>query len=403
MEQSAVQPTVSTNRSRKYLIYLVVFMALVALMDQYLSFIETTAIPYVLQEYQVTDSEYSWWKTIYFLPTLLIFLLNGLNDLIGRKKSILILILILGVSALGMVYATPSFHLFMVFLAFITFAAVSNMWTIPISEEAPKEQRAKLASIVYFISMIPIQAVIPPLLMRLGLHWKWMYGFMFIYMLPVLIMWLFMKETKRFELIKEQRKQGLPQKAGFGFHQLTRRDLKYIVFSSVIWMCGLIVSMLLVWSGHFFRDIHGFSLDEWSLVLFGGLTMMMIGGLLGGWLMDKIGRKQGLLIGSVGLSICMGFIGIIPLFVAILFMMGAGFCIGFSYVWIIVYIPEIFPTQRRGICMGWTTALARISYIIGPALAAILLSISPGMELFWGCCRFNITDSCCSGCVLSSL
>ena len=99
--------------------------------------------------------------------------------------------------------------------------------------------------------------------------------------------------------------------------------------------------------------------------------------------MDKIGRKFDLLIGSTGLGLFMGLIGVVPLTVSIIFMFISGFFIGFSYVWIIVYIPEIFPTDRRGICMGWTTALARVSYIAGPALAAILLTISPTMELFW--------------------
>jgi hypothetical protein len=33
--------------------------------------------------------------------------------------------------------------------------------------------------------------------------------------------------------------------------------------------------------------------------------------------------------------------------------------------------------------MGWTTTLARVSYLVGPALAAVLLTVSPTMELFW--------------------
>ena len=375
--------TATKERSRQYILFLVVFMAMIAIMDQYLSFIETTAIPYILQEYSVTDIQYSWWKVVYFLPTLLVFLLSGLNDIIGRKKSILILILTLGIASFGIVYATPSFHMFMFFLAIITFAAISNIWVIPISEEAPAERRAKLASVVYFISLIPLQAVIPPLLDRLGLSWKWMYGVMFLFMIPVLIMWMFMKETKRFEVIKKEREIGIQKRHFFGFGVIDRRDLKYIIFSSVIWMCGLIVAMLLVWAGHFFRDIHGFSLDQWSLVLFGGLLSMMAGAVLGGRAMDKIGRKTGLLIGSAGLGFFMMLIGIVPLTVSCIAMMISAFFIGFSFIWIIVYIPEIFPTNRRGACMGWTNSIARIAYIIGPALAAILLTISPTMELFW--------------------
>lgn len=371
------------EQSRRYILYLVVFIAMVAIMDQYLSFIETTSIPYVLKEYMVTDVEYSWWKTIYFIPTLFVFLLSGLNDIIGRKKTMLILILLLGFGSCGIVFATPSFHMFMFFFAIITFAAVSNLWTIPINEEVPAERRAKMVSIVYMVSLIPLQAIIPPLLDRLGLSWKWMYGVMFLFMIPVLVMWVFMKETKRFDIIREERELGLRRNHFFGFGVIDRRDLKYIILTAFIWMCGLIVSMLLVWAGHFFRDLHGFTLDQWSLVLLGGLLFMMAGAVIGGLAMDKIGRKNVLLISSIGLGFFMALIGIVPFKISFIFMIISAFFIGFSYNWIIVYIPEIFPTERRGACMGWTTSLARVSYVVGPALAAILLTISPNMEWFW--------------------
>ena len=44
---------------RRYLIYLVILMGLVAVMDQYLSTIKTTAIPYLLAEYHITAERFS--------------------------------------------------------------------------------------------------------------------------------------------------------------------------------------------------------------------------------------------------------------------------------------------------------------------------------------------------------
>jgi MFS family permease len=371
------------QRTRRYIIYLIIFMGMIAIMDQYLSLIETTAIPNVLRDYSVTDVQYSWWKALYFIPTFLIFLLNGLADIIGRKKSLLILILLFGCASLGIVYVTPSFHLYMVFFTIITFATVSNMWTIPISEEAPAEKRAKYVSIVYFMSLFPLQAIIPLVLSRLGLSWKWMYGVMFLFMIPVLVMWLFMKETQRYEIVKEERKLGKRKKHFYGLGVINRCDMKYIIFSGIIWMCWLIVSMFVVWAGHYFMDIHGYTLDQWSLILLGSLLLMMVGAVVGGWTMDKMGRKTGLLIGCIGVGLLVGLIGFTPIFVARVIAIIAGFFIGFSYTWIIVYIPEIFPTERRGTCMGWTTTTARVSYVVGPAFAAIMLTVSPSMEWFW--------------------
>jgi len=318
------------QQTRNYIIYLIIFMAMIAIMDQYLSFIETTAIPNVLREYSVTDSQYSWWKALYFIPTFLIFLLNGLTDIIGRKNSLLILILLFGCASLGIVYATPSFHLYMVFFAIITFATVSNMWTIPISEEAPAEKRAKYVSLIYFISLIPLQAIIPSVLSRLGFSWKWMYGIMFLFMIPVLVMWLFMKETKRYEMVKEERKLGLRKKHFYGIGVINRSDIKYILFSALIWMCWLVVSMFVVWAGHYFMDIHGYTLDQWSLILLGRLLLMMAGAVVGGWTMDKMGRKTGLLIGCAGAGLFVGLIGLTPASSARFITIIAGFFIGFS-------------------------------------------------------------------------
>ena len=60
-------------RSRNYLIYMIVFMGLVAIMDQYLSTVKTTAIPYILEEYNITASRFSYLEAIFLAFTFLIF------------------------------------------------------------------------------------------------------------------------------------------------------------------------------------------------------------------------------------------------------------------------------------------------------------------------------------------
>jgi len=140
------------ERTRHYMIYLIIFMGSIALMDQYLSMIETTAIPNILQEYSVTNTEYAWWKVVYFIPTFLIFLLNGLTDVIGRKKSLLILIFLFGFTSLGIVYATPSFHLYMLFFTVIIFATVSNMWAIQLAKKHQQKNEQNIYQL-YFSSV----------------------------------------------------------------------------------------------------------------------------------------------------------------------------------------------------------------------------------------------------------
>ncbi len=372
------------TRSRNYMIYMMIFMGLVAIMDQYLSTIKTTALPYILEEYSIEASSFSYLEALFLAFTFLIFLLNGLNDIIGRKLSILILILIMGIAAFGILYFTPNIYMFMAFYTLAIFATVSNMWTIPVSEESPAQKRAKYIAIVYIIGLIPLQALIPPLIINtLGLSWKWMYGVMFIFMIPLLVLWAFMKETSRFELIKTERKNGTRKNHWFGIGVIDRQDVRYIAISAAIWLAWLTYQFFYFWAGYYFMTIKGYTLGNWSIVLLISLLLAMGGGYLSGWIMDKIGRKPALIFGCIGLALTLVLMGfgqgiLLPIAAAL-----TGFFTSFTYTWIVVYIPEVFPTERRGACMGWTTTIARISYVIGPLLTGYLLSLFPTMEWFW--------------------
>jgi MFS family permease len=369
--------------NQKYLIYLVILMGLVAMMDQYLSTIKTTAIPYILDEYQISAERFSLLESLFLASTFFVFLLNGLNDLIGRRFSILVLLLMMGLASLGLVIFTPSLIWFMVLYSVVTFTTVSNMWTIPIGEK-PRCRRARLVSIVYVIGLLPLQALLPPLLLNvLKLDWKWMYGVMFILMLPVLALWLFMHETTRYQIVLQERRQGLRKAHFFGLGVISRSDIRYIAISASIWICWLINSFIHYWAGYYFMTIKGYSLAQWSLVLLATLLMAILGGITGGWIMDRTGRQITLIIGCLGLTITMSLLGFasgrfLPVAAAL-----TGFFVSFSYSWIVVFIPEIFPTERRGTCMGWTTTVARIAYVIGPAFAAVLLRAFPAMEWYW--------------------
>ena len=267
------------TRSRNYLIYMMIFMGLVAIMDQYLSTIKTTALPYILEEYSIEASRFSYLEALFLAFTFLIFLLNGLNDIIGRKLSILILILIMGIAAFGILYFTPNIYMFMAFYTLAIFATVSNMWTIPVSEESPAQKRAKYIAIVYIIGLIPLQALIPPLIINtLGLSWKWMYGVMFIFMISLLVLWVFMKETSRFELIKTERKNGTRKNHWFGIGVIDRQDIRYIAISAAIWLAWLTYQFFYFWAGYYFMTIKGYTLGNWSIVLLISLLLAMGGG-----------------------------------------------------------------------------------------------------------------------------
>ncbi len=378
------QGAIGVGRSTRYVLFLVGLMGLVAIMDQYISTVKTTAIPYILNEYTLSAPQFSWLEALYLIPTFLIFVLNGLNDIIGRRLSILILILLMGGSGISIVYLTPSLTLFMAFYALAMFTTVSNMWTIPINEEAPAPSRGKLSAAVYVIGLLPFAAVLPAVLVNvLGLDWRWMYGIVFAIMLVTLIFWSFMKETLRYTAVYKGSDRNVRRSHFFGIGAINRGDLYYIAISAAIWICWLINQFLWLWAGYYFMTIIGYSLAQWSSVLLVTLLAAMAGGLLSGYLMDTIGRNRTLIIGCVGATISFAGLGFMPIPILPAVTIIAGFFTSLAYAWIVVYIPEIFPTERRGACFGWTSTISRISYVLGPVLAALLLSLFPTMQWYW--------------------
>jgi MFS family permease len=369
-------------RKRGYMIYLVIFMGIVAMMDWYLSMVESTIKPYVLQEYGITAPVFSGWETLYLIPTFFIFLLNGLTDIIGRKFTILILILLMGIPAFAMTQMTPTFHSFMFLYCIINFAVVSNLWTIPVSEEAPAASRAKWLTTVYAISMIPLAAIIPPLVIP-TMGWRWAYGITVVIAIIALAMWPMMKETKRYYQIKEDRKLGIKKGHAYGFGVIKRKDVFYIMVSVVIWASWLFVSRAITWAGYYFMDIKGFTLQEWSIFLGAGGLASIIGALASGWFMDKLGRLKAYYVSCIGITLSLALIGFLPRELLPIAPALALFFIMFNYSWIVVYIPEIFPTEIRGSCLGWTTTISRGTFVLAPLAIKGLLTAFPKMDYFW--------------------
>ena len=63
-------------RSRNYLIYLMIMTGLVAIMDQYISLVKTTALPYIIEEYGITPDRFSWLEAGFLAFTFLVFVLR---------------------------------------------------------------------------------------------------------------------------------------------------------------------------------------------------------------------------------------------------------------------------------------------------------------------------------------
>ena len=368
------------QRSSGYVWYLVVFMGLVGLLDQYLSQVEGPLIPFILEDFGITAVEFALWQGIYGIITFGVFFIAWLSDAFGRRKGILILMLVLGVPAIIIVFTTEgNFHWFMILYSIIILGTISNLWEIPITEEAPPKKRGFYGGIAFLIALIPLFAILAgPIATSIG--WRWAYGIMFFFMLGLCVMLFFMKEPQRWEIAHKKRGYKV-LKLKTAIKSLKRKDLRYIAMCSLVYGVWTIsFKIAITWGGYYYMNIVGYTEPQYRSILIVGALLTMVGAILSGLLMDKLGRNATLLISCSG-SV-MGFIGLgitgSPIFFwcAYLFMpMVLG--------WIMIYFAEIFPTDIRSTAVGISATVVRISYVIGPLIAALLLILYPTMGGFW--------------------
>ena len=368
--------TESRPRFKGYMPFLVIFMGLIALVDNYLSLIEISAIPILTEDFGIDLNYFLLWQGIFGIVAFLVFLIGWLADLWGRKIGILILLLLMGGSALliGLIGAS-SFWIFMVLYAILILGTNVNLWIIPISEESVPKRRALYGSIAFLIGLIPLYALVGEEIAT-AWGWQWMYGVMGAFGLILIIPWIFMKETKRWKTQREVFKiKNKRVKFWETIKLFTKRDWIFVVLTGGIYVCWNIAFKMATGTvGMFYMGTYTgsplYSLAEFeSVLLFAGLATIL-GALSIGIIMEKLGRIIAFIFSSVGATLA--YLGLAfnghPVFMVFIYYFMACF-LGF----LLVYIPEIFPTEIRGTATGISLTLSRIGYVAGPLLAAVIL------------------------------
>jgi len=366
--------------SSGYVWYLVIFMGLVGLLDQYLSQVEGPLIPFILEDFGITAVEFAIWQGIYGVIAFLVFFIAWISDAYGRRKGILVLMLVLGVpTVLIVLFTEGNFHLFMILYSIIILGTISNLWEIPIAEEAPPEKRGIYGSIAFMIGLIPVFVFVAgPLATTVG--WRWAYGVMFFFMLALCVMWYFMKEPQRWEIVHKERESKL-LKIKEAFKTLSKQDWRYILMCTIVYSMWSIAFILAKsWGGYYYMNIRGLSEPQFRSILTIAALLTMVGAITSGILMDKLGRNGTLIIGCLGSVI--GFMGL-GLTGLSIFFWAIYLFMPMILGWIMVYFAEIFPTKIRSSAVGISATAVRVTYVVGPLIAALLLLTFPTMEGFW--------------------
>lgn len=370
--------------SKRYLIFLILIMGLVSNMDTWLSMIETKAIPNILDEWwpAVADatarSEFAFLQGIFGIIVFAVFFVGWYADAYGRRKGMMLLVLVMGFPTLLVVYISQNLYVFLLLYSIMIMGTTSNLWEIPISEEAPAKTRGMYGSAAFLLGVIPIWAIVGPTIID-SYGWRWGYGVMFFMMVLLFVLLFFMKDPKRWEDTHEARGRKLGIRQALGC--LRGEDRKYILIATVVYLTWTVTfKMATTFGGEFFTGPLGLTDQQFNSILTVAGLMLPISALISGLMLDKVGRNPVLILGSLGSMVCLIGLGLLGLSV---FFWGAYFFMAMVLAWIYVYLAEIFPTEVRSTSVGVCITGARFGYVVGPLISAALLAMFADMVGFW--------------------
>ena len=303
-------------------------------------------------------------------------------DKYGRKPILFVIAALYIVTAIGSSLAS-NVILFIVFrfLGGIGVGASSVVAPMYIAEISPAKVRGRMTALFQFdvILGILIAYVSNYLLRDTGAEpWRWMLGVAGIPALLFFVLLLFIPESPRFlvkigqiekakiilEKIKalnidqkiEEMRLSMMQSSGQKHNLFSKKYSKPLTLAFLVAMFNQFsgINAILYYAPRIF-ELSGLSVSD---SLFQSILIGITNGIftiLGLVLIDKVGRKKLLIIGSIGMSICLGliaktfytqdFTGNGLLIFLLTYIMFFGFSTG-AVIWVL--IAEVFPNRIRG-------------------------------------------------------
>ena len=321
---------------------------------------------------------------------------GALSDRLGRKKVLILSAVLFLISAIGT--ALPQnlvqFIIFR-FIGGLGVGAASMTSPMYIAEISPANIRGRMVSlnqfaiifgmlIVYFVNYFIAGSGDEVWNTETG--WRWMFGSESIPAMLLLVLLFFVPESPRWLIKQNQKTKALEILSKVDGRQYAEKEMQMIeenlshesgslsqLFTPgmrIILVIGVVLAVLqqvtginvfLYFGSEIFEKLGGKTIDAALLqqVIVGAVNLLFT--VIAIWMVDKIGRKPLMLIGSVGMGIAlfgMGTAGYLQAtgmwMLALVLIYIASFALSVGPVtWVI--LSEIFPTKIRGRAMGIAT------------------------------------------------
>ncbi len=383
---------------------LLIFLGMLTLIfDGYYSQIISYVMPDIIREWHLSPMEAGSIAS-YGLVGLMIGTagLGMLADQVGRKIPLMLGLFLFSFFG-GALYWAPDFKSFCI-LRFVSGLGIGGVLTLTITlatEFAPARIRASMVATMFAGFMIgPAIAGLLSMQLVPMLGWRIVFLLAYVPLLFLPALYLFMPESMRFLAQKGRFDDAIrilrriEHAAGAPPMQWTRASF---AISSVpggvsirqLFASKLAVMTLLVWLVYFCNLLVIYGLTTWLPTLlvaagistvksYGYTSLNHIGGAIGaiviGFVMDRFGRKPGLVFSYVLAAITVWLFGLLTGSPAGLYILGAaaGFFVNGAQSAQHAVAGEIYPTVVRSTGVGWALTMGRFGAVCGPLLGGFL-------------------------------
>jgi len=342
------------------------------------------------------------------------------GDRFGRKKVLLVTSVLFAVSAIGSGLASsiPVFVFYRI-LGGIAVGGASVLAPVYIAEVSPGEFRGRMGSINQLTIVIGISLAYYSnyFLLPVGENaWRWMFAaeavpaiffFFVLFIIPESPRWLVAKNNKakasqiltriagsdfaKFEINEINESLKGNEKRGT-LKQAFKKKYRFILF------LGIFLAVFQQWSGinvifFYAPDIFakanlGVDAALFQTTLIGVMNVVFT--IIAMRVIDKLGRKLLILIGSAGMVVCYIVIGFLfqsgntegTLLLSFIILTPAFFAFGLGpTVWVV--LSEIFPNKIRGVAMSVATFALWVACYILTLTFPILVELLSSAITFW--------------------
>ncbi|MFX0137800.1 MAG: MFS transporter [Candidatus Hodarchaeota archaeon] len=342
----------------------------------------TLILPQIAASFNIPSATIAAIFSIIGIGVLVSVFIRRLPDLWGRKPTLLV-IGVINITCICIAALMTDLILHIIFRLLSGIFAV-NTSNIIVAEEMPARFRGRVSGIIVSIGMS--SAMLAGYLVTCNIMRMWRYYYLIVDIPAFIIfgiLWLKMKETRRFKFGKKEKKES----SIFGIFQ--RKYLRILILvSSILFMSQYIYSSGIKRYFTIFlfeeKGFNPFSFGLWQPFrndAFIGIlsTLSYIGSIIGYWLSgyfaDRFGRKLTIYI-STTIHLISQLFFIFGLnesvFILSLFFINMTFAI--FHTCILVFSVEFWPTEQRSTASGWIFVFSSIAGVFGNLIVYYLAS-----------------------------